>query len=93
MRQFTAMEVAESARGPDSLDRELLDNALHHSVLLRSLHRDEVHAHLSADVPRIQPAGSIRAKVRLAREEVVVSRPFVIIVLRSVCTFLWSWFG
>ena len=49
------MEVAEPAAGPDSVHAELADDGLDHGVLLRRLHRHQVHAHVPADVTRVQP--------------------------------------
>ena len=51
------MEVAESARGPHRVDLVLDHDLLDHPLLLLSLQTDQVHAHLAADVPRVQPAG------------------------------------
>ena len=49
------MEVTEPSTGPDSIRAVLVDDALHHRVLLRSLDAHQVHAHASTDVPCIQP--------------------------------------
>ena len=50
-----AVEVAEPAAGPHPVHAELADDALDHGVLLRRLHRHQVHAHVPADVARVQP--------------------------------------
>ena len=49
------MKVTEPATGPDSIRPILVDDVLHHCVLLRSLDTHQVHAHTPADVPSIQP--------------------------------------
>ena len=52
---ITAMEVAESATGPNPLRLIFLNNVLHHLVLLWGLYGHQVHAHAPADVPGVQP--------------------------------------
>ena len=56
MRLVAALEVAEPAGGPGVVEVPLLDQVLDHLVLARRLDRDEVHAHLPAEVARVQPA-------------------------------------
>ena len=72
VRGVTTVEIAQPARGPQgvhivlqwmsyksgtSTSAYLYHQALHHEVLLRCLHRYQVHAHGAADVASIQPAG------------------------------------
>ena len=69
-----ALEVAETARGPDVGEVVVLDELLDELVLGGGLEADEVHAVLPADVPAVQPVNLVISKVFfVSREPVVVT--------------------
>jgi len=88
----TALEVAESARGPDVGKVVHLEELLDHLVLGGGLEADEVHAVLTTDVTAIKPVNlSICVVIFFAREKVVVSSKLK--MFWSVCTFVRIWEG
>merc|ERR1719341_2482673 len=93
MGSVTAMEVAESSRCPDRVNVKLCQDFLNHLLLLLGLHADKIHTHLSADVSSIQPACLVASEVGLAREKVVVARPFVHVMFWPVSALLCSRVG
>jgi len=91
MRSITAMEVAESATGPNPLRLIFLNNVLHHLVLLRGLYGHQVHAHAPADVPGVQPPNLESSKFWFSREEIIMSSSLVHVVLGSVLASFQCW--
>lgn len=73
MWSVTAVEVAKATRSPNGVNVELCHYLLNHLLFLLSLHADEVHTHLSADVPCVQPTCLVAPEMGFAREEVVVT--------------------
>ena len=67
-----ALEVAESARGPDVGEVVVLDVLLDELVLGGGLEADQVHAVLSADVPAVQPVDLVVREVFFISGEPVV---------------------
>ena len=67
-----ALEVAESARGPDVREVVVLDELLDELVLGGGLEADQVHAVLPADVPAVQPVDLVVREVLFISGEPVV---------------------
>lgn len=82
---LAALEVAETARGPDVGDVVGLDQAEDQVVLLLRLDGGQVHAVLTADVASVQPVELlVGQRGHVAGEEVV---------LALVLELLWTWRG